>query len=44
MCVRVLCVCGNCVFVARSQKNNMEFSRQLGKQQSLCVRHTLVGM
>lgn len=26
-----------------SQKNNMEFSRRLGKQKSLCVGHTLAG-
>lgn len=33
-----------CVLMARSQKNNMGFSRRLGKQKSLCVRHTLAGM
>ena len=33
-----------CVFVAKSQKNNMEFSRQSGRQKTLCVSHTLLGM
>ena len=35
---------GTCVFVAKSQKNSMEFSRQSERQKSLCVSHTLLGM
>ena len=31
---------GTCVFVAQSQKNSMEFSRQSERQKSLCQPHT----